>query len=57
MSGNNLEHLVFIAWTCTISLADVPHSEEVNRGDGGHKTMHTILQAHVYLIHKDHTPL
>lgn len=58
MNGNNLEHLVSISWTCTISSADVSHSEEVNRGegDGGHKTIYSILQAHVYLMHNDRIP-
>lgn len=47
MNGNNLEQLIVIGWTCTISLADVPHSE-VNRGVGGTQPQYSILQAYAY---------
>lgn len=49
MNGNNLEHLVFISWTCTISSADVSHSEEVSRGDGdGGIKLHIVFYKHMF---------
>lgn len=52
-----IEHMVCIAWTWTMSTADVPLSRQVNSGERGTKPQYDVVRAHVYLVDKDSAPL